>query len=140
MKILFTDYLTEDAKRIRQEVFVEEQGFNNEFDHIDSQAKHLVLYENNMAIGCCRLFPGDTPNSYVLGRLAIRKDFRGQKLGRKIIKEAEKHLQLLHAKKLSLSAQSRVRKFYEKLGYTASGKEYLDESCPHIHMEKFFNK
>ena len=29
-----------------------------------------------------------------------------------------------------------ARPFYEKLGYWASGEEYLDEYCPHIHMEK----
>ena len=37
--------LTEDAKRIREEVFVEEQGFQQEFDETDSDAHHLVWYE-----------------------------------------------------------------------------------------------
>lgn len=39
---------------------------------------------------------------------------------------------------LELSAQVRVRPFYEALGYIASGDEYFDEGCPHIHMEKAF--
>ena len=39
---------------------------------------------------------------------------------------------------LDLSAHVRVRPFYEALGYVASGGEYLDEGCPHIHMEKTF--
>ena len=39
---------------------------------------------------------------------------------------------------LGLTAQVRVRPFYEALGYVASGDEYLDEGCPHIHMEKTF--
>lgn len=26
--------------------------------------------------------------------------------------------------------------FYEKNGFQAYGEEYLDEFCPHIHMEK----
>ncbi|MDY4474645.1 GNAT family N-acetyltransferase [Mitsuokella sp.] len=37
---------------------------------------------------------------------------------------------------LVLSAQIQARPFYEKLGYRASGEEYLDEYCPHIRMEK----
>lgn len=49
---------------------------------------------------------------------------------------AEGWLRGRHVKRLALSAQVRVRPFYEKLGYTASGDEYLDEYCPHIHMEK----
>lgn len=38
--------------------------------------------------------------------------------------------------KITLSAQKRVKLFYEKNGYTAQGDEYLDEFCPHIHMSK----
>ena len=44
--------LSQDARIIRQEVFVEEQGFHHEFDEIDSRAWHLVLYENGQAAGC----------------------------------------------------------------------------------------
>ena len=33
-----------DARAIRQSVFVEEQGFEYEFDDIDETALHLVLY------------------------------------------------------------------------------------------------
>ena len=32
------------AKKIRQEVFVSEQGFVNEFDSIDSEAYHIVAF------------------------------------------------------------------------------------------------
>ena len=33
------------AAAIREEVFVEEQGFHNEFDDIDRQAVHLVVMD-----------------------------------------------------------------------------------------------
>ena len=33
-----------DARLIRQQVFVEEQGFVNEFDDIDHEAYHCLLY------------------------------------------------------------------------------------------------
>lgn len=59
--------LLQDARIIRQEVFVEEQGFHHEFDEIDSRAWHLVLYENGQAAGCCRLFSSDQPEVYILG-------------------------------------------------------------------------
>ena len=42
----------------------------------------------------------------------------------------------LGADKIVLSAQCRVRGFYEKCGYTAYGDIYLDEYCEHIRMEK----
>ena len=37
-----------DARAIRQSVFVEEQGFEYEFDDIDEIALHLVLYDENL--------------------------------------------------------------------------------------------
>ena len=33
--------LTRDAEDIRREVFVEEQGFSNEFDETDRTAEHI---------------------------------------------------------------------------------------------------
>ena len=42
----------------------------------------------------------------------------------------------LGGEKVVISAQCQARAFYEKLGYTAFGEEYLDEYCPHIDMEK----
>lgn len=44
MEIRVYDELPEEASRIRREVFVEEQGFMEEFDEIDGWANHLVLF------------------------------------------------------------------------------------------------
>lgn len=39
------EYLAEDAKMIRQIVFMQEQGFVDEFDDTDLQATQIVLYD-----------------------------------------------------------------------------------------------
>ena len=39
------DKLCEDAKKLRTEVFVAEQGFETEFDDTDSKARHIVGYD-----------------------------------------------------------------------------------------------
>ena len=39
-----------EAKQIRQTVFVEEQGFHNEFDAMDAEAWHVVLWKDEHAI------------------------------------------------------------------------------------------
>lgn len=43
------EQLPEEAVRIRKEVFMDEQGFCNEFDEIDKTALHAVLYEDDKA-------------------------------------------------------------------------------------------
>lgn len=135
-KTIISQGLPAEAKKIRQEVFVDEQGFQNEIDDIDKTAWHVLLYAGQQPIACCRLFPSARENTYVLGRLAVRKQYRGQDYGKRIMQEAEKWLAAHGIQTLELSAQVRVKAFYEALGYVASGPEYLDEFCPHIHMEK----
>lgn len=128
--------LTEDAKRIRQEVFVEEQGFLEEFDEIDSRATHLVFYEEGIPAAVCRYYKGEKPGQYMLGRLAIRKPFRGKQLGKYMVEAAEREIKKERAESICLSAQIRVQLFYEKCGFHAVGETYFDEDCPHICMVK----
>lgn len=140
MKIQYLQTLDSRVMEVRQKVFVEEQGFVDEFDEIDKRAIHLLLLENQLPIGTARLFLTDEKQqTYRIGRVAIIKEYRGKKLGNEILRCLEEKAKELGAKKLELSAQCRVEKFYEKNGYVASGHIYLDEGCPHIHMEKQLN-
>lgn len=129
------NYLSDDARFIRQKVFNEEQGFNDEFDDLDLAATHLVLYNGDEPVGVCRFFGGEN-GIYHIGRVAVVSNYRGQDLGTLIMNEAERILTLRGAKQIELSAQCRVSGFYEKNGYKARGAEYLDEGCPHIKMIK----
>lgn len=128
--------LPPDAIAIRQEVFMEEQGFQDEFDAIDEIAVHLVLYENGEPVAVCRYYPDTEPGCYLFGRLAIRKPYRSGGRGRILLAAAEEEIRASGGRRISLSAQVRVQGFYEKCGYCAEGEIYLDEDCPHIRMEK----
>lgn len=128
--------LSPEAAMIRKAVFMEEQGFQNEFDHLDEIAFHLVLYADDAPAAVARLFAQEGSKTYVIGRIAVLPQYRGLRLGNRILKEAEQFAKKNGADKLMLSAQCRVQRFYEKNGYVASGDVYLDEFCPHIHMEK----
>lgn len=130
------EQLPPEAVQIRQEVFVEEQGFEVEFDETDHHARHIVLFDDEMPVGVCRFYLDDDKNAYVLGRVAVRKEFRGRSFGLMLVQEAEKQVRALRGDKLLLAAQTRVREFYAKQGYAAEGEEFLDEYCPHIWMSK----
>ena len=72
-----------DASLIRQQVFVEEQGFVNEFDDIDHEAYHAVIYTGGYPIATGRLF--DENGEAHIGRICVRKAYRGRDLGRMIV-------------------------------------------------------
>lgn len=125
------------ARMVREKVFMEEQGFENEFDEQDHDSWHFIFYEDGMPLGTCRLFWDQArPQWLVLGRVAILPQFRGKQYGLAMMDAVEKEAKKLGAIGIWLSAQARVQVFYEKAHYQASGELYLDEHCPHIHMEK----
>lgn len=137
MKMEIYKGITDAAKEIRTKVFINEQGFSREFDDIDETAVHFVIFEeNNTPVATCRIFWDSEMNSYVLGRVAVMKEYRGKNLGLAIIKEAEQYIQKIGGTTITLHAQCRVSSFYKKAGYMEFSKADDDEGCPHIWMRK----
>lgn len=129
--------IPDEAKEIREEVFVNEQGFKSEFDRIDDYAVHFVMFDDDEnAVAVCRAFREDNTAGYHLGRLAVRKKYRGLHLGEEILRHAESYIKSNGGQSVVLSAQVRVSDFYAKQGYKKYGDVFLDEFCPHIMMKK----
>ena len=80
VKPVFTFGLPSDAKALREEVFVQEQGFQNEFGPEDDRCWSLVLYLDNRPIATGRILEID-PETYQIGRVAVKKEFRGKTVG-----------------------------------------------------------
>ena len=137
MKIIKTNLLDENAIFIRKKVFVEEQGFFDEFDKTDEIATHFIAFDDdNNPVGTCRVFKDG--EGYLFGRLAVLKEHRSKSIGSKLMKAAEDFVKSQKGKYLKLHAQMRAVEFYKKVGYTSYGEIELDEGYPHIWMKKEF--
>lgn len=90
METKIYNQLPDEAKEIRLEVFVKEQGFEEEFDDIDETAVHIVLFDDSHPVGVCRIFTDPGSGRVMIGRVAVRKTFRGRGLGADIIKKPPK--------------------------------------------------
>ena len=134
MKIRIYKSLPEDAAAIRTEVFIKEQGFVEEFDEKDARSIHLVSYDGNRAVGTARVFALD--KEFLIGRIAVVKDYRGQGIGAFLIKEAEKIILDEGGCRALIHAQTRAKEFYLKQGYIDTGKSDEEEGCPHIWLYK----
>lgn len=132
--INFYNNITEDTKYIREEVFVKEQGFQEEFDSLDNESYHVLISYNNKSAATARFYKQN--NSYIVGRFAVMKEYRNAGLGSILMKEVEQKIKELGGKKIELSAQKQAEGFYKSLGYISSGEIYYDQHAPHIHMEK----
>lgn len=125
------------ALALRQEVFVQEQGFSAEAEHdaLDDRAVHALLFdEEGRTVGCGRLYIDDE-GYWHLGRLCVRKEQRGKQLGDLLMRMMLDKAMMAGGKHFRLGAQADKRGFYEKYGFTAVGDPYLDEGVEHYLME-----
>ena len=112
--------LPAEARKLREDVFIHEQGFENEFDAIDESAHHVIYWENDRAVGTCRFFPAEEDGAYYM-----------------ILEAAEAAIKKLGGKKIMLSAQVRAQNFYLRNGYTGDPEEvHMDEGEPHRWLYK----
>ena len=153
--------MREDAFEVRRRVFMDEQGYENEFDAIDDDPSclHITLYVDGELAGCARAFPASveralTPDApcppacsldegadlsevYLLGRVAVLPKFRRRGLATAIVQMSDTAACEAGAKVCKLHAQEYVRDLYAKLGYIQiSDVDYEDEGQPHLWMAK----
>lgn len=123
---------------VRKKVFVEEQGFQNEFDDIDEFAEFITLYVDQKLAGCTRCYFKEQSKEAIFGRLAVLPEYRGKGLGQLLVQVSEERMKELGAISMHLHAQCYIKNLYEKLGYISYGDIELDEHVEHIWMKKDF--
>lgn len=127
----------EDSLSVRIPVFVDEQGYKNEIDDIDDIAYFVNLKIGERAVGTGRVFCDNGSGTFILGRIAVLKDFRGNHFGAMIVKALEDIAVEKGANRLELHAQDYAVPFYEKYGFSVvDGTVEYDEGNPHIKMFK----
>lgn len=125
------DELQNDAKLIREQVFIQEQHIpvEEEWDAQDAVALHFVVYDQAQPIATARLL-----QNHSLGRVAVLKAYRGQGIGKLLMLEMIQQAKHEQRKFLKLSSQVHAMQFYAGLGFTVQGDEYLDCGIAHIDM------
>lgn len=120
-----------DLRRIRESVFIQEQGVTpeQEWDSDDATATHFLAYEGDFAIGTARLLADGC-----IGRMSVLKDWRGLHVGEKLLMTAVKEAERKGLTQQILTAQVHAAGFYERLGFKAISDEFLEAGIPHIDM------
>lgn len=119
-------------RTIREQVFIHEQSVpvELEWDEHDADCLHLLaLNTEGNAIGTARLVSG-----YHIGRMAVLKAWRGQGAGSALMQLLLDEMRKNRTPQALLHAQIHAAPFYQKFGFTPSGKEFIDAGIPHITM------
>ena len=124
---------------LRSEVFIVEQNcVYQDIDFKDKLALHVLLKKNKKLIGYSRLFkPGDYFKDSSIGRIVVIKEYREKGYGEELMKiSIESINKYFKEKKIHISAQAYLKKFYKKFNFKVKGEEYLEDGIPHIKMVK----
>ncbi|KAF8915364.1 acyl-CoA N-acyltransferase [Mucidula mucida] len=144
--LVTSDDLIQQCYDIRINVFHYEQGFplETEIDDLDPGATHFLLrlVPSLKPIGTIRGIK--SPEGYYkLSRLAVLKDYRQFKFGRKLVLTLHDWVKtdaLVHKTvendvvRVISHSQLYVKGFYAKFGYVEEGEEFDEEGDPHQKM------
>ena len=127
---------------LRAEVFVVEQDCAyQDVDGKDSDALHILGTKDEQLVAYARVFkPGVYFEEASIGRIVVKNSHRIMGYGQRIVSASEAAIKnCFHTKRIKLSAQSYLKKFYSDMGYNRVGEEYLEDGIPHLAMVKELN-
>ena len=129
------DELQNDAKLIREQVFIQEQqiAVEDEWDAEDTVSVHFVVYDQDQPIATARLLKNNS-----VGRVAVLKSHRGVGIGKLLMRQIIQQAKHQQREFLKLSSQVHAIQFYAGLGFKVEGEQYLDCGIPHIDMRLLF--
>lgn len=131
-----------DAMRIRETVFVAEQGVppELELDELDPQCVHaLARDETGRAVGTGRLLPSEARDGRIVarvGRMAVLKEWRGRGLGAALLARLVEAARDRGDTEVALASQTHAEDFYRAHGFVAEGDEFMDAGIPHRTMRR----
>lgn len=128
--------------RLRIDVFVVEQDCPySDLDGKDQRAWHVWMEDLNLTKGASAatyarvLAPGVSYAEPSIGRVATRRDRRGEGLGKELMERSIALAERLWpGQGVRISAQCYLEEWYGELGFTSVGEPYLEDGIPHIQM------
>ncbi|MEJ2583591.1 MAG: GNAT family N-acetyltransferase [Robiginitalea sp.] len=123
--------------QLRSDIFVVEQDcVFLDPDDKDQSALHVLGWKGRELVAYARIFgPGEYFEQASIGRVAVKKSFRGRGYGVQIMQESIKAVKgHFGTTDIALSAQKYLEQFYRDLGFSTEGKEYMEDGIPHVRM------
>ena len=120
-------------------VFVKEQQvpLTLEIDQNEAYCIHFVLFDDaDTPVATLRILPDKSGKQALIQRVATLQPYRGNGYAFDLMTEALSFLTRQQFEFVELHAQLKAIPFYEKLGFTPFGDEFLDADIKHLAMKK----
>lgn len=131
-----------DIVALRLKAFVVEQNCAYlDLDGKDKKSYHVICRDGKGDIvATARILPpGLKYKEASIGRVVINEEIRGHGVGQELMNKALDFSQLeFGASPVKISAQKHLETYYEIFGFKSTGEEYIEDTIPHVEMEKTF--
>ncbi|WP_375752373.1 GNAT family N-acetyltransferase [Vibrio sp. HN007] len=125
--------------RLRVDIFVVEQTCPYpELDNKDLKegVYQLLGYQSGELVACARLLKKGISFEHVsIGRIATKKEARGNGLGHELMRVALEYCESVWpGESIDIQAQEHLQAFYQQYGFVTYSESYLEDDIPHVDM------
>jgi N-acetylglutamate synthase-like GNAT family acetyltransferase len=123
--------------KLRLDMLRKPLGLKFDKEELEKEKEDVLMgaFEDDRILGCCLLTRIDD-NAVRLRQMAVPNSLQGRGIGRALMVFAENIARDMGYKTLIMHARKTAIGFYEKLGYSTIGKEFVEVTIPHFVMEK----
>lgn len=128
----YDNILFEQARLIREEVFIREQEVDPELEYEhEEEAIHFIAFYEDEPIATARY--RETGHGIKLERFATLKEYRNQQVGAAMLYRILEEIKPLE-KEIYLNAQMMAVPFYKKHGFVEQGETFMEADIEHVKM------
>ena len=122
---------------LRMEILRKPLGLEFSAEEFDKEKKDLLIgaFEDDKLMACCILTPLSTA-CYKLRQMAVRQKMQRLGIGALMLQFAENLARDARYSIMILNARTTAIGFYEKMGYSIHGDEFIEVGIPHVEMRK----
>lgn len=122
---------------LRSEILRKPLGLEFSDEELEKEKKDLLIgaIEDDKLTACCILTPLST-TTYKLRQMAVSQKMQRLGIGAMMLHFAENLARDARYDTMILNARTTAIGFYEKMGYSIHGNEFIEVGIPHVEMRK----
>lgn len=140
MALKFIDHGSEAYRQmvsLRMEILRKPLGLTFSEEELAKEKNDILLgaFEDDTIVACC-ILTRISQDTCKLRQMAVHQKMQRNGIGAALMHFAENVARDAGYKNMIMNARKTAQGFYEKLGYKADGKEFIEVTIPHFEMHK----
>jgi len=127
----------EQMVQLRMDILRKPLGLHFEEEDLKNEKDDILIgaFEDDDLVACC-ILTKISPTLCKLRQMAVHQKMQRNGIGHAIMQFAEHVARDAGFKTITMHARKTAESFYEKIGYSTYGDEFIEVTLPHVEMRK----